>query len=69
MFYIDGFPDFTRQHMAILAHLIAVSENVTISLNCDQPDSRDPAFETAGQTAKELIKAPSGKIRLVIEES
>lgn len=55
VFYIDGFPDFTRQHMAILAHLIAVSENVTISLNCDQPDSQNPAFETAGQTAKELL--------------
>ena len=25
VFYIDGFPDFTRQHMAILEHLICVS--------------------------------------------
>ena len=56
VFYIDGFPDFTRQHTAVLAHLIQNSEEVTISLNCDQPDSADPAFETAGRTAKELLQ-------------
>jgi len=34
VFYIDGFPDFTRQHLAILGHLIRESPDVTISLNC-----------------------------------
>lgn len=56
VFYIDGFPDFTRQHMAILAHFIQHSPEVTVSLNCDQPDSSDPAFETAGRTARELLQ-------------
>ena len=55
-FYIDGFPDFTRQHTAILKHLIAESANVVISLNCDRTDSDDPAFEKAGQTAGELLR-------------
>ena len=55
-FYVDGFPDFTRQNMAILAHLIQVSPRVTVSLNCDQPDSHLLAFEKAGQTARELIR-------------
>ena len=55
-FYIDGFPDFTRQHMAILEHLIQVSPEVTVGLNCDQPDSNTLAFEKAGQTASELIQ-------------
>jgi len=54
-FYIDGFPDFTRQHMAILEHLIAHCANVTVSLNCDVPGSKQMAFEKAGQTALDLI--------------
>ncbi len=56
VFYIDGFPDFTRQHLAILEHLIGVSENVTVSLTCDTPDSKQMAFEKAGITAGQLIR-------------
>ncbi len=54
-FYVDGFPDFTRQHMAILEHLIRVSPNVTVCMNCDVPDSRALAFEKAGETARQLL--------------
>lgn len=56
IFYIDGFPDFTRQHMAVLEHLIRNSVNVTVSLNCDSPSSKRLAFEKAAQTASQLIK-------------
>ena len=56
VFYIDGFPDFTRQHMAILAHLIRVSPEVTVSMTCDTPGSGLLAFEKAGQTASEILK-------------
>lgn len=56
VFYIDGFPDFTRQHMAILEHMIRNSDKVTVSLNCDMPSSKKLAFEKAGQTAAQLIK-------------
>ena len=56
VFYIDGFPDFTRQNMAIIGHLMEVSPCVTVSLNCDQPDSHLLAFEKAGQTARDLIR-------------
>ncbi len=56
VFYIDGFPDFTRQNLAIIAHLIKVSPCVTVSLNCDQVDSPLLAFEKAGSTAMELIQ-------------
>ena len=55
VFYIDGFPDFTRQHMGILEHLITVSPRVVISLNCDCPGTKAMAFEKAGKTAFELI--------------
>ena len=55
-FYIDGFPDFTRQHMEILVHLIKESANVVISLNCDCPDSSKLAFEKAGETAGDLFR-------------
>ncbi len=54
-FYIDGFPDFSRQHLAILEHLIRVSPKVVVSLNCDRPNSALLAFEQAGETAAELI--------------
>lgn len=56
IFYIDGFPDFTRQNMAIIEHLIMESEEVTISLNCDCVDSSLLAYEKAGATAKEICQ-------------
>lgn len=56
VFYIDGFPDFTRQHLAILEHLIKESDQVTISLNCDKPDSKLLAFEKAGHTAAQILR-------------
>lgn len=55
VFYIDGFPDFTRQHMEILSHLICEAENVYVSLNCDSIDTTNLAFEKPANTAKELI--------------
>lgn len=56
VFYIDGFPDFTRQHMAILEHLIRESPQVIVSLNCDCVASKQMAFEKAGTTAAEIVK-------------
>ena len=56
VFYIDGFPDFTRQHLAILSYLIQVSPCVTVSLNCDAVDSKIMAYEKAGETASQLIR-------------
>lgn len=56
VFYVDGFPDFTRQHMAILEHLIVTSPQVLISLNCDAVDSTAMAFEKAGDTAGQLVR-------------
>lgn len=57
IFYIDGFPDFTRQHLAILLHLMQASPQVVVSLNCDTPGSSMLAFEKAGSTAAELIRS------------
>lgn len=54
VFYVDGFPDFTRQNMAILEHIIRCGTDITVSLNCDQIQSNHMAFEKAGQTAKQL---------------
>ncbi len=55
-FYVDGFPDFTRQNMAILAHIIRSGTDITVSLNCDCICSTDMAFEKAGQTASQLFQ-------------
>jgi len=56
VFYVDGFPDFTRQNLSVLEHLICHAPMVTVSLNCDCPDSDDLAYEKAGQTASEILK-------------
>ena len=56
VFYIDGFPDFTRQHLAILEHLIQKSAMVTVGLTCDRIDSDALAFEKAADTAAQLIR-------------
>jgi len=69
VFYIDGFPDFTRQHMAVLEHLIATSPQVTVSINCDRPDSDRLAFEKAGKTAADLIRcAQKAGVQVHIEK-
>lgn len=56
VFYVDGFPDLTRQNLAILAHIIRVGAQITVSLNCDGLHSEAMAFEKAAQTATELYK-------------
>ena len=55
-FYIDGFPDFTRQNLAIIEYLMCSSPEITISLNCDQIGSQLLAFEKAGDTAREIYQ-------------
>lgn len=68
VFYIDGFPDFTRQNLAVLEHLIRESDEVTVSLNCDQTDSPLLAFEKAGDTAKEILQlARRAEVKVEIE--
>lgn len=56
-FYIDGFPDFTRQNFAIIDHLIHNAPKVTVGLNCDRVGSERLAFEKAGITAMDLVQA------------
>lgn len=55
VFYFDGFPAFSRQHMEILYHLIRFSPNVVVSLNCDKPGSETMAFEESGATAGDIL--------------
>lgn len=56
VFYIDGFPDFTRQHLAIIEHLICEASCVTVSLTTDAVRSGAIAFEKAGETAGILLE-------------
>lgn len=56
VFYIDGFPDFTRQHMAILEHLLRYAPEITVSLNCDDMGSGKMAFEKAADTASQIYR-------------
>ena len=55
-FYVDGFPDFTVQHMQILSHIICNCPHVTIAIHCDEPASEKVAFEKAGQTAHSILQ-------------
>lgn len=59
VFYIDGFPDFTRQNLAVLDYLMQTAPEVTISINCDRLKSGLLAFEKAGDTAGELYRLAS----------
>ena len=56
VFYIDGFPDFTRQHLNIIQHLIATSVNVVVSLTCDTIASEKIEFSKPGETAALLMR-------------
>ena len=56
VFYFDGFPDFSRQQMDIISHLIRTSSSVTVSLTCDKVDTQSVAFERAADTASQLIR-------------
>lgn len=53
-FYIDGFPDFTQQHLAILEHIIASGTDITVSLNTDKLDTASMAFEKSADTGVRL---------------
>ncbi len=55
-FFVDGFPDLTRQHLALLEHMIRSSQEVMISLTCDQVNTQEPAFEKAASTAADIIR-------------
>lgn len=56
VFYVDGFPDFTRQHGAIIGYLMEHSQQVVVSLTCDEIGSDNPGFEKAGDTARQLLR-------------
>ena len=56
VFYIDGFPDFTMQNLAVISHFIVNAPHVVISINCDKPSSNDLAFSKAGDTAEKLLR-------------
>ncbi len=55
-FYIDGFSDFTAQELEIIAHLLACSPNVTITLATDEVRSDTVGLELAGDTAGSLLR-------------
>lgn len=55
VFYIDGFPDLTRQHLAIIEHFIVHSPSVTVTLTCDQLHSDALSFEKASKTANDIL--------------
>ena len=68
-FYFNGFPDYSRQNMAIVNHILEHSQNVTISLTCDCAGSEKMAFEKAGETAAALQKyAKKQNITVSIEK-
>ncbi len=54
-FYVFGFPDFTRQHAAILEHAMLQSDNFTIAFTCDHAGSRAMTCEKAALSALDVI--------------
>lgn len=69
VFYVDGFPDFTRQNLAILEHIILSGGDITVSMTCDSLHSTAVAFEKAAQTAAQLHQiAMRGHIPVAVEQ-
>ena len=56
VFYIDGFPDFTMQNLAVISHFITNAPHVIISMNCDRPGSGNLAFSKAGDTSATFLR-------------
>ena len=56
VFYIDGFPDFTMQNLAVIEYLIMNASHVVVSMNCDKPGTEQLAFVKAGNTAAKLVR-------------
>ena len=54
--YVDGFPDFTRQHMDILCHFVQQDSPVTVSFCCDSIESRNLSFEKVADTMAALVR-------------
>lgn len=54
-FYVFGFPDFTRQHAAILEHAVANAQDVTVAFTCEHAGSRAMTCEKAALSALDLI--------------
>ncbi len=68
-FFIDAFPDFSKQHMDILCHILSNSSEVVISLNCDRPGSDRLAFEKSGETALQIVSyAKQNNIPVCVRE-
>ena len=62
--YIDGFSDFTRQELEIVAHFVEQSPQVTVMLTCDRVGSTEPGMELAGETAAALLRCSGGRYDL-----
>ena len=55
VFYFDGFADFNGVEREIIAQLLNSGARVSVNLTCDGLDSSCQAFETAGETARQLL--------------
>lgn len=58
--YVDGFPDFTRQHLDIICHFIRQNQSVVVAFCCDSMDSRNMSFEKVADTASLLLRFAKG---------
>ncbi len=54
-FYFDGFADFNGVEQEIIAQLLNSGAQVSVNLTCDALDSSCQAFETACETARQLL--------------
>lgn len=54
-FYLDGYTDFTGVQQEILTEILLKADEVHIFLCCDKLEGKSQQFDTARQTAKELL--------------
>jgi ATP-dependent helicase/nuclease subunit B len=54
--YIDSFTDFTAEEFTVLRQLLTGARTVTVALCCDGLTTHNPAFESAADTARRLVR-------------
>lgn len=55
-FFVDGFTDFSTQEIHVLSQLLQDSDDMTVTVPCDDLTGSDPLFNPGRETAQRLIQ-------------
>lgn len=58
-FFVDGFTDYSAQELGVLQQLLRDSENMTVTVPCDDLFGTEPLFAPGRETAHRLLQMAS----------